>query len=403
MLLGYFSTGWPAAIALLFAHVLALVALIHLLSGNQLAEDSSPPLSRGAGGDSPGPWLSLGLVFFLVLNFLNAFAFTYPYTLPFLRGSGWLFYLIGGLVLGVSMLRKESWKLSKGTIGHAPVSTFLTGLVLLGITVASVWPASVAEQLSGDTLRVATYNIHYGYDEIWGFNIEKIARTIEADSVDIIALQEVDAGRLTSFAVDDAYYLARRLKMNALYLPTVEHLTGIALLYKGSAQIRDARLLTSLQEQTGITHVHLDSAISPVHAYGIWIGLSAEDTLRQIREALDFIGHSSPAVFGGDFNSDPESAVVAEIRQAGFVDPFIELAIRPAPPTAPADRPTERIDYVWVRGLMPVRAWVSPSLASDHRMVVVELLTAPALVTAQPVFELDADKRAGPRVNTKNW
>ena len=41
----------------------------------------------------------------------------------------------------------------------------------------------------------------------------------------------MDAGRLTSFAVDDAYYLARRLKMNALYLPTVEHLTGIALLY----------------------------------------------------------------------------------------------------------------------------------------------------------------------------
>ena len=82
----------------------------------------------------------------------------------------------------------------------------------------------------------------------------------------------MDAGRLTSFAVDDAYYLARRLKMNALYLPTVEHLTGIALLYKGRARIRDSRLLTSLQEQTGITQVHLDSAVSPVHAYGIWIG-----------------------------------------------------------------------------------------------------------------------------------
>jgi hypothetical protein len=211
-------------------------------------------------------------VFFLVLNFLNAFAFTYPYTLPFLRGFGWLFYLLGGLASGASMILKRSRDLPKGETERGRVLTFLAGLVLLAITAAAVWPPSVADQPSGDTLRVATYNIHYGYDEAWRFNIEEIARTIEADGVDIIALQEVDAGRLTSFAVDDAYYLARRLKMNALYLPTVEHLTGIALLYKGRARIRDSRLLTSLQEQTGITQVHLDSAVSPVHAYGIWIG-----------------------------------------------------------------------------------------------------------------------------------
>jgi endonuclease/exonuclease/phosphatase (EEP) superfamily protein YafD len=49
------------------------------------------------------------------------------------------------------------------------------------------------------------------------------------------------------------------------------------------------------------------------------------------------------------------------------------LAVHPIPATAPASSPEERIDYVWVRGATPVRAWVSPSLASDHRMVGVEI------------------------------
>ena len=94
---------------------------------------------------------------------------------------------------------------------------------------------------------------------------------------------------MTSYAADDAYYLARRLGMSVAYLPTVEHLTGIALLYRGEAESIDSRLLTSLQEQTGIVHAHLKIGDQPVDAYGIWMGLSDEDTLRQIDEALDFI------------------------------------------------------------------------------------------------------------------
>jgi endonuclease/exonuclease/phosphatase (EEP) superfamily protein YafD len=99
--------------------------------------------------------------------------------------------------------------------------------------------------------------------------------------------------------------------------------------------------------------------------------------MTQIGEALDFIGPSSPAVFGGDFNAEPESPVVAAVLQAGFADPFESLGIDPPPPTAPAIDPRDRIDYVWLRGLDPVHAWVSDSLASDHRMVVVEVETAP--------------------------
>ena len=223
------------------------------------------------------------------------------------------------------------------------------------------------------TLRAATYNIHYGYDDEWHFMLEEMAQAIEEADADVVALQEVDTGRITSYSVDDALFLAKRLRMNVAYLPTVEHLTGIALLYRGPEAPMDWRLLTSLQEQTGIVYVNLAHFGRPVHAYGIWMGLSDEDTERQIKEALDFIDDHSPATFGGDFNAKIGSPVADMVETAGFIDPFTALGIDPAPPTSPAIQPKSRIDFVWLRGLLPSEAWVSESLASDHRMVVVEV------------------------------
>jgi endonuclease/exonuclease/phosphatase (EEP) superfamily protein YafD len=161
--------------------------------------------------------------------------------------------------------------------------------------------------------------------------------------------------------------------MNVAYLPAVEHLTGIAVLYRGPEVAMDQRLLTSLQEQTGIIGVRLEAQGKSIYAYGIWMGLSNEDTQRQITEALQFIGEKSPATFGGDFNARPNSPVTMAIEEADFVDPFVVLNITPAPATSPAINPKGRIDFVWLRDLTPLRAWVSDSLASDHRMVVVEV------------------------------
>jgi endonuclease/exonuclease/phosphatase family metal-dependent hydrolase len=363
ILIGYFLEGLVSALALLLAQGIVMAGLICLLDG---------PAARLK---SPGPRLALGLLFFLLLTFLNAFAFTYPYVLPLMRGLGWAVYLTAALVFGIAWIRQP--------MAHhqSPVQTSRPWVILAGSGIAlvvaiwAVWPVR-ADSLPADRpLRLGTYNIHYGYDTFWHFTLDEIALTIADSGADIVALQEVDTGRLTSYAVDDAYYLSRRLRMNVAYLPTVEHLTGIALLYRGEAESIDSRLLTSLQEQTGIVHARLNVSDRPLDAYGIWMGLSDEDTQRQIDEALEFIGENTPATFGGDFNAVPDSPVVQSVRQAGFDDPFLVLGIDPPPPTDPAIDPQIRIDYVFTRGLTPASAVVLPSLASDHRMVVVELKT----------------------------
>ena len=360
LMVAYFGTRLVGAIGIILAAILALGCMVIILDGRS-------PRQR-----SVGQMLALAFGLLMVLNFLNAFTFTYPYAVPQLRGMGWAVYLAACVAVMFGALSQRPVALSWQEYSTRPTSLVMGGLLGLALILVAVWPRPVDPLPADGALRLATYNIHYGYDAEWHFNLDQMAEAIEEAGVDAIALQEVDTGRMTSYCVDDAIYLARRLRMNVAYLPAVEHLTGIAVLYKGPQAPTSMALLTSLQEQTGIVGVQLDAGGQPLHAYGIWMGLSNEDTLQQITEALVFIGNRTPASFGGDFNAEQEEPVAQAVMQAGFEDPFALLGQTP-PPTDPAIEPDQRIDYVWLRGLNPTRAWVADSLASDHRMVVTEV------------------------------
>jgi endonuclease/exonuclease/phosphatase family metal-dependent hydrolase len=359
LMAGYFLKDFLAVLGLLAAHAASIALLFYFLDG------------LSAVGGRTGFAVALALITLLVLNFLNAFTFTYPYTLPALREMGWAVYLVAGF-LGSLVIFSSTLGRGEERVGLPKVALLPMALAIV-VAVIFVWPVQIDDLSSTGTLRVATYNIHYGYDTDWHFTLAEMAETIEAFDCDVVAMQEVDTGRMTSYGVDDAYYLTRRLNMNVVYLPTVEHLTGIGVLYRGPKALEDSQWLTSLQEQTGIIEVTLGESGSSLHVYGTWLGLSNEDTIRQTSEALDFIGEQTPSAFGADFNAHYGDPEMEAVRNAGFVDPFTELGIDPIPNTSPAVQPDHRIDFVWVRGLTPVGAWVSESLASDHRMVVVEV------------------------------
>jgi len=247
----------------------------------------------------------------------------------------------------------------------------LIGLVVLAAVFAR--PPAKHLRVPYDVIRVGTYNIHYGYGTFWHFNLEEMARTIEESGADIVALQEVDTCRITSYGVDDALWLARRLGMQVVYQPTVEHLTGVALLSRIPVEDSGGWLLTSHEEQTGMAWARVRTANGALNAYGLWLGLSADERARQIEDALTKLDLASgtPLVVGGDFNSTPGSPTYQRLTAAGLIDPFAVLGREPAY-SSPAINPTEHIDFVWVRGLEPMDAQVLPSLASDHRMVIIE-------------------------------
>ncbi|MFQ5921503.1 MAG: endonuclease/exonuclease/phosphatase family protein, partial [Anaerolineales bacterium] len=284
--LGYFRAGSLAGLALLLVQAVLLLSII-ILFGVERSDGQSRL------------WLPLGFVLFLLFSYFNAFAFTYPYTLPAMRGMGWAVYLIAAAVFSLALLIAPR----AVELMRAPVTSLaiLGGLALVVSAIVS-FPRSTGSLLAEGSLSVATYNIHYGYDDEWNFTLDRQAETIRESGADVVALQEVDTGRFTSYSVDDALYLARRLGMRVAYLPTIEHLTGIAVLYRGPQSSITSRLLTSNEEQTGIVGVSLSLGETEIGTYGVWIGLDPSDAERQVEQALEFIGDQSVVAFAGDFN-----------------------------------------------------------------------------------------------------
>jgi endonuclease/exonuclease/phosphatase family metal-dependent hydrolase len=375
---GYLLAGLAAFLGLLLAHMAATIALF-----------STFPDQRTEGPDDagrPGLALALGNLLFFFLHLAYAFTFTYAYTLDLFRGLGLPVFLVSALLVGLPLLRlparsDRAWRPSIGrwfTVWGAGV--LVLAWILLVVT--APWPQHRA--MPDGSLRAMTYNIHYGYDAQWHQRLEDQAQAIEDAGADVVMLQEVDTGRPTSYMVDNALWLARRLEMRPVYLPTMEHLTGIALLSRYPVIESRTQLLPSDLEQTGIIWALLDAAGGrssgigeaeqrEVNAFAIWLGLEPEERARQLDAALPFLAEpdGSASVFAGDFNATPDSPVYARIAAAGFVDPFLALGLDP-PPTDPAVNPNKRIDFVWLRDLEPLGAQVPASTASDHRPVIVE-------------------------------
>jgi endonuclease/exonuclease/phosphatase family metal-dependent hydrolase len=358
---GYLFQGFLAGIALLLAQLLVLLALPGALLS-----------ARQGKRERIGLNLALGLVFFLLINFAFAFAFTYAYTLDFFRGAGLPIVLVAGLLATLPAARRgpslEEQPPARPRRWSAVGIGVIAALVILSAVFAR--PPALRLREAGPRVRVGTYNIHYGYNTPWQSQLEEMARTIEESGADIVALQEVDTCRITSYGVDDALWLGRRLGMEAIYQPTVEHLTGIALLSRFPVRQTEGKLLTSRLEQTAIVRAQVEVGGELLDAYGIWLGLEPEERAVQLGEALDFI-REGPVVFGGDFNATPDSLIYRQLVDAGFTDGA--AAFDPSP-TSPSEAPKSRIDYVWIRGLRSVMAKVLDSTASDHRMVVVEAL-----------------------------
>jgi endonuclease/exonuclease/phosphatase family metal-dependent hydrolase len=314
--------------------------------------------------------LALGSFLSLVVNFAFAFTFTYAETIPAFRGLGLPVVLVAAAIACLSALRPGLWKPETGNLKPKPWHWGAAALMTL-LTAAFAWPPAPSLKEAGP-IRAGTYNIHYGYNTPWQLSLEAQARTIEESGADIVMLQEVDTCRVTSYGVDDLLWLARRLRMQEAYGPALEGLSGVALLTRFPITEVDTGLLTSHLEQTAIVHARVQVGDQPLDAYGVWLGLEPEERARQLDDALATIGDASPAVFGADFNATPDSPIYARIQAAGFDDPFVAGGLNPAP-TDPAIEPVKRIDFVWARGLDVRDGQVLDSLASDHRMVVIEL------------------------------
>ncbi|MBC8098998.1 MAG: endonuclease/exonuclease/phosphatase family protein, partial [Armatimonadetes bacterium] len=353
-----------------------------------------------------GLWLVFsGLVFAVFVGF-DLFTYEYAYVRDFaaplrflnsvvppllrgFRGFGLIVLLLAVVLAALPMVQTRKripW-------ANAPFLQTIGGLlVVIAAAIGTAYaarPLIVTPVREVAALRVATYNIHAGRNEFFYHDLEALAQTIERSGADVVLLQEVDAGRLTSFSVDQPLWLARRLQMDTRFFATNEGLQGLAVLSKVPIVFDDGALLTSIGSQTGLQRVQVRPDDSVITVYNTWLGLlvgGVGDTLEaqesdqqnQLTEILGIIalhhqgGTLGRTVVGGTFNNIPDSDLAQRMRDLGFADPFADL-----PPvlsdTFWQTTRRARLDYLWLVNLPGLQAIALDSAASDHRLAVVEV------------------------------
>ena len=237
------------------------------------------------------------------------------------------------------------------------------------------------------TLRVATYNIHKGVQGIGPIRrleIHNLANAMEHLAADIVCLQEVrkvhrrEERHFTRWPeLPQAEFLAPK-GYAAVYQTNAttrhgEH--GNALLSRwpvvsqGHEDMSDHRF-----EQRGLLHVTLKVHGQVLHVIVVHLGLIAGSRVRQVAQLGRFIAREvppqAPLLVAGDFNDWG-----GKLR-----DPMAALGLRDSSrersPTYPSRMPLTQLDYVYARGLDPLRVSVPRGRIwgrmSDHLPLVAE-------------------------------
>ncbi len=360
-------SGILLAAAFVAAHASAL-----LLLGRALA-----PASGRRGG-----WTVLAtLAILLALDLLFGLTFFSAYTIAAMHGAAPWIFSGAALLLTAALILLPRPARSAPLLGRgAALALFLTCAAAAGAWLfhgreaAPRLPPADAHA----PVRVATFNVHLGFDEEWRQDPEAIARAIEATGADLVALQEVPVGLVMAYNIDLGSWLADRLGMRVYYAPIVHGLLGSAFLTRLPATGFRAWLLpggpgrAGAVEPKALLRLELPGDRDTLPAYTVRLGLTPGERGAEVAAMLRHIS-PGPAVLLGDLNAGDGSAVAAALAAAGFVDAF-RLAGLPAPPTAPARRPARRIDWIWVRGLTARDPRVLPMAASDHRPVAATVL-----------------------------
>lgn len=353
-----------------------------------------------------GIWMIMGVALFGLLllgdnftfeyayvrDFTGDFAFLNAYIPPLLRGFRGFGLGLLLLALFLATIPMTQTRRRIPWASGAPAITSFLLILLVGVAVAGAVAAVRPPVITGvrgvESIRVATYNIHGGYDEYYVDQLEAVARTIQESGANVVLLQEVEAGRLASSGVDQPLWLARRLNMDRRFFGTNEDLHGLAVLSNVEIAFDDGELLDSIGTQTGVQRVQIvPDANVVVTLYNTWLSPlfaaptdgsiveQEQDQQRQLNEIFATrIGGAcglelGRAILGGTMHNVPDSPLIQQLRAAGFSDPFAGLPLEIGATFVRQGQPRARFDYLWLCNLPSEGVGVlQGSAASDHRI-----------------------------------
>jgi endonuclease/exonuclease/phosphatase family metal-dependent hydrolase len=251
----------------------------------------------------------------------------------------------------------------------------VTPLAVLGVRS----PVSAAEPT---TLRILSYNIHYGQGVDGKYDLARLAEVINKAQPDLVALQEVDVGVKRSGRVHQAQRLGELTKMSVRFGPTQHYQGGLY----GNAVLTRLPILDVVIQPLPYTDSTSQRVTYPRGAISVTVRGPDEKPLRFISthfqhnvpedrlaeaKAINklFVNPDNmPTILAGDMNAVPDSEPIREL-----VKHWTNAIDDNSSPTAPSGEPTSRIDYIFYRPQAMFRLThtevISEALASDHRPV----------------------------------
>ena len=261
---------------------------------------------------------------------------------------------------------------------------------------ACTHPGASSSPAASATFKVLVYNVHAGKDAGGKDAVQRISDVVRQTNPDVVLFQEVDKNTRRSGGVDQPAEYAKRTGYHVAFGRSLDYdggEYGIAVLSRWPIH-RDTAIHLPVdppQERSGGSHeprVAMSTVIAApfgdMAVFNTHIDASGDDRwrLQEIRTiqriAQSAVGAGAKRVlFGGDFNSTPESAVQVQLRANGFRDSWQTCGSGEGF-SYPADTARKRIDYLFViAGAECTNATVIDSQASDHRPVLFTLRTVP--------------------------
>ena len=362
-------SGFPAALIVLVGQVLMAVLLVSIVRASR---ESAVERS----GRSISTWVGVGMIILLALLFIYYANYDTDVLVP--REA---VRPLAALLIGAAALRA----VLTGHTVKAPVTRFASIpallLLILPLVYLSTWKNVEPIQGAGYPVRVMTYNLHQGFNVHGSHGLEDIAKVIESEDPDIIALQEVSRGWVVNGSVDMLVWLSQRLEMDYVWGPAADPVWGNAVLSRLpiiSSQNHEMPNNDTLRLDRGFLTVEIDvggGETIVVVATHFHSG-DGDSAIRvpQAMAALEAVDGGRTTVLIGDLNAHPDHPEMLLLADAGFNDTFVASGATGDGFTYPADNPWERIDYVWASPDLKARDFSNPdSLASDHLAVAVTL------------------------------
>ena len=256
-------------------------------------------------------------------------------------------------------------------------------------------------------LRVLTYNVRRCLGTDGRLSPKRIAEVIAVFEPDLVALQELDVGRVRTGAVDQAHEVAHQLGMSFHFHPSLrvmEELYGDAILTLRPCTLVKAGPLPGLPgrrdpEPRGALWAAVDAGGATLQVINTHLGLAPRERLAQIEALLgpDWLGHPAcrdPKILIGDFNTLPRSRAYRRLTRHLVDAQRAQPDPRPRP-TFPSRLPMLRIDHAFVGSGVEVVSSAVPRtpltrVASDHLPLVLDLRVVPPSARETPMTASDA-------------